>query len=488
MEGKKLREVEADALAVGVAEDGKLQGWAKKADKKAQGRILGAEQSGDLGKQPGQAVILEGFGKAKRILAVRMPKEGAGPKAHAQAWAKGLEFAARNSAARSVAVLLDGEPVCGRGAPEALRALVLEAQATAYRFEGYKSKAGADAALESVEWLAGGEDHEGLSEDFEFALGVARAVDFAKDLANAPANEMTPKMLAKAALEGAEELGLQAAALDRKQIEKLGMKSFLAVAQGSAQEPRLIELAWRGAGEESAPVVLVGKGITFDSGGVSLKPGEGMDEMKFDMCGAAAAIAAVREAARLKMKVNVVAVVPACENMPDGHAVKPGDVVRSMDGQTIEILNTDAEGRLILCDALCYARKFEPAAVVDIATLTGACAVALGQHAAGLFSGDDALADLLDAAGRGALDRAWRMPMWDEYQEQLKSAVADMGNIGGKYGGSITAACFLSRFAKGMRWAHLDIAGVAWKDKKATGRPVPLLMEFLRRAQDGELG
>jgi leucyl aminopeptidase len=265
-------------------------------------------------------------------------------------------------------------------------------------------------------------------------------------------------------------------------LEKLGMGAFLAVAQGSHEPPRFIVARYNGAPKTQAPVVLVGKGITFDTGGISIKPAAEMDEMKFDMGGAASVLGTLRAVVELKPKLNLVVIVPTCENMPDGRAVKPGDVVTSMSGQTIEILNTDAEGRLILCDALTYAERFKPAVVVDVATLTGACVVALGHLNSGLFSPDDALADELLAASRAALDPAWRMPLDDEYADGLKSNFADMGNVGPRAGGAITAAMFLKKFTGKYRWAHLDIAGTAWKSgaaKGATGRPVPLLTHFV---------
>jgi leucyl aminopeptidase len=270
--------------------------------------------------------------------------------------------------------------------------------------------------------------------------------------------------------------------LDRKDCEKLGMGSFLAVAQGSAEPLKFIVVRYNGGAKTAAPVVLVGKGITFDTGGISIKPAGEMDEMKFDMGGAASVLGTLRAVAELKPKINLVGIIPACENMPSGTAIKPGDVVTSMSGQTIEILNTDAEGRLILCDALTYAERFKPAAVVDIATLTGACVIALGGVRSGLFSSDDALAAELLAAGEKSADLAWRMPLDEEYDEALKSNFADMGNVGGRAGGAITAAKFLQRFTAKLRWAHLDIAGTAWKSgaaKGGTGRPVPLLTHYV---------
>jgi leucyl aminopeptidase len=279
------------------------------------------------------------------------------------------------------------------------------------------------------------------------------------------------------------QFGFEVEVFDRKQIEKIGMGSVLAVAQGSEEPPRFIVIRYAGGAKTKAPIVLVGKGITFDTGGISLKPGAEMDEMKFDMGGAASVLGTMRALGELKPKVNVVGLIPACENMPSGRAVKPGDVVTSLSGQTIEILNTDAEGRLILCDALTYAERFKPAAVVDIATLTGACVIALGHHHSGLFASDEKLAAQLLEASRAGLDPAWRMPLDEEYDEGLKSHFADMANIAGRAGGAITAAMFLKRYTAGKYpWAHLDVAGTAWKSgaaKGATGRPVALLTHFV---------
>lgn len=316
------------------------------------------------------------------------------------------------------------------------------------------------------------------------ALAVASGVDLAKTLGNLPGNICTPTYLAEQAQQLAKDFGLQVEVLERAEMEKLGMGSLLSVSRGSRQPPKFIVLQYRKGKASQKPVVLIGKGITFDAGGISIKPAAEMDEMKFDMCGAASVLGTMKAVAQLELAINLVVIVPTCENLPDGDANKPGDVVTSMSGQTIEVLNTDAEGRLILCDAMTYAERFEPDAVVDVATLTGACVIALGHHASGLFSNNDALARDLLNAGEESWDRAWHMPMWEDYQEQLKSNFADMANIGGRAGGSITAACFLSRYAKKYDWAHLDIAGTAWKsgkDKGSTGRPVPLLTHYLMR-------
>ncbi len=317
-----------------------------------------------------------------------------------------------------------------------------------------------------------------------FARGVAlvAGVEFAREWANRPANHATPTLLAGAAKSLGKLPGIQCKVHGPADVAKLGMGSFLAVARGSEEPLRFIELHYNGAPKSQAPVVLVGKGITFDTGGISIKPAAEMDEMKFDMGGAASVLGVFRALAELRPAINVVGLIPACENMPDGRAVKPGDVVTSMSGQTIEVLNTDAEGRLVLCDALTYAARFKPRAMVDVATLTGACVIALGGLRSGLFASDDTLADSLLAAGDAALDPCWRMPLDDEYAEGLKSNFADMGNVAGRAGGSITAAKFLQRFVGDIPWAHLDIAGTAWKGgaaKGATGRPVGLLVHYL---------
>jgi len=313
------------------------------------------------------------------------------------------------------------------------------------------------------------------------AIGKGR--NTSRNLGNLPGNICTPTYLAKQASNYDKSYAkLKTTILNQKEMEKLGMGSLLSVSKGSRTPPKFIVMEYNGGKKADRPYVLVGKGVTFDSGGISIKPGAAMDEMKFDMCGAAGVMGAMVSVNELKLPINVVAIVPSVENMPDGAASKPGDIVTSMSGQTIEILNTDAEGRLILCDALTYSEKFKPKAVIDVATLTGACVIALGAHPAGLLSNEQKLADQILAAGTECGDRAWQMPLWDDYQDQLKSNFADMANIGGREAGTITAACFLSRFTKKLNWAHLDIAGVAWHGgakKGSTGRPVPLLTQYL---------
>ncbi len=385
----------------------------------------------------------------------------------------------KGGGAQHLAVAVVGGVELGAAQAEALVSAVAD---TVYLYRETKPSAPADSRLRSVAVLCSKAESAAVAEGLLRGQAVAEGSTLARECANRPGNLCTPEFLASQARKLGKAHGLKVTVLDRKACEKLGMGAFLAVSQGSEQPPRFIVARYQGAAKSDAPVVLVGKGITFDSGGISLKPGAEMDEMKYDMGGAASVLGTLAAVARMQAKVNLVGIIPACENMPSGRAVKPGDVVTSLSGQTIEILNTDAEGRLILCDALTYAERFKPAAVVDIATLTGACVIALGHHRSGLFSPDDALATELLAAGEQALDPAWRMPLDEEYDEALKTHYADMANVGPRAGGSITAAMFLKRFTAKYRWAHLDIAGTAWKSgpaKGATGRPVGLLTHFL---------
>jgi leucyl aminopeptidase len=351
-----------------------------------------------------------------------------------------------------------------------------------YQVNAIKAKKADANTLQKINIYVEKKEQTSAEQGLKQGLATAHGVALAKDLGNLPPNICTPTYLGEQAKKMAKTYGFKVEVLDKAAIEKLGMGSFLGVAQGSEEPPKFIVIQHLKGKKEQKPVVLVGKGITFDTGGISLKPGAEMDEMKYDMCGAASVLGTFRAIGEMDLAINAVAVIPTCDNMPSGHALKPGDVVTSMSGQTIEVLNTDAEGRLILCDALTYAERFEPSAVIDVATLTGACVIALGHHATGLFSNKDSLAHELLAAGEAAQDRAWHMPLWDDYQAQLDSNFADIANIGGRAGGSITAACFLSRFTKKYDWAHLDIAGTAWKsgkDKGGTGRPVALLTAFL---------
>jgi len=472
-------------LAVGVFESRKLSSAAELLDRAARGALRERLKQGDMDGKSGATRMLFGLAgvPAARVLLVGLGAEsGFGAKEYREAVRAAVGAAADTGAAELV--LAFGElPVNDRDTAWRARHAALVAGEALYRFDAMKSKKSPPRTLKSVVFAVARKPGEaaaarGTAEGAAIAAGVA----LAKDLGNLPGNVCTPTYLAEAAQKLAREWKLGVEVLERREMEKLGMGSLLSVAKGSRQPPKFIELRYRGGPKNAKPVVLVGKGITFDTGGISIKPAAEMDEMKFDMCGAASVLGAFRAIAELAPKLNLVGLVPTTENMPGGAASKPGDIVKSMSGQTVEILNTDAEGRLILCDALTYAERFAPAAVVDIATLTGACVIALGHVASGLFSNRDELAGELVAAGRASWDRVWHMPLWEDYQEQLKSPFADFANIGGRPAGSVTAACFLSRFAGKYPWAHLDIAGTAWtsgKNKGATGRPVPLLTTFL---------
>ena len=352
-----------------------------------------------------------------------------------------------------------------------------------YQFTALKSDKETESKLEKIAITVAESELESARLGLVQGLAIAEGVGLAKALADLPGNVCTPTYMAEQALElGSKYAGLNIKILEESELKELGMGSFLSVSRGSRQPAKLIILEYYGGKKEGSPIVLVGKGLTFDAGGISLKPGLGMDEMKYDMCGGAAVIGTLLAAVQMQLPLNIVGLIPSSENLPDGDASKPGDIVTSMSGKTIEVLNTDAEGRLILCDTLTYAERYKPDVVIDLATLTGACLVALGRVPSGLLGNDDNLCNALIKAGETACDSVWRLPLWEEYQELLKSNFADLANIGGKDAGTITAACFLSEFAKNFRWAHLDIAGTAWRTgqfKGATGRPVPLLSQYL---------
>jgi len=470
---------------VGVYAGRKLSASAEALDRASQGGVREVLRRGDMEGKLGATLLLYRLAgvAAERVLLVGLGAEADLREREYREAARAAVKAAQETGAGSATLCFTEIRAGRRDSAWKARQVALVAAECAYRFESMKSKKSDPRPLARVELLVAARDAQaarGLREGGAIGTGMS----LAKDLGNLPANVCTPAFLADQARKLAREWKLGLDVLERKDMEKLGMGSLLSVAQGSRQPPKLIVLHYDGGAKKAKPVVLVGKGITFDTGGISLKPSPEMDEMKFDMCGAASVLGALSACAEMKLKLNVVGIIPTTENMPGGAASKPGDIVTSLSGQTIEVLNTDAEGRLILCDALTYAERFEPAAVVDIATLTGACVIALGHVASGLFSNKEALARELLAAGEEAHDRAWHLPLWDDYQEQLKSNFADMANIGGRPAGSVTAACFLSRFAKKFDWAHLDIAGTAWKsgkDKGSTGRPVALLAGFLMK-------
>jgi leucyl aminopeptidase len=483
--------IKADCLAVGVFEDLGMTATARRVDRLSGGAVRAAVASGDMKGKRGSVVILRsptGLASARVALVGLGKSSDFGDKAYSEVVTATLRGC--GAGVNALVFAATEWKVTGRNAEWNARALVLAARATAFRSDELKSKASAPGPDDErsrklrITLLADKRDRA-LDAGLRQGEAITNGMELTKRLGNLPANVCTPDFLAAQARKLAREWGLKVQVLDRRQIAALGMGSFLSVTNGSDQPPRFIVLRYQGAGGAgfADPIALVGKGITFDSGGISIKPGAAMDEMKYDMCGAGTVLGTLRAVAELKLKINIIGVIPSCENLLSGSATKPGDIVTSMSGQTIEVLNTDAEGRLILCDALTYVQRYKPAAIIDIATLTGACVVALGNVHSGLFCPDDALAaELLTAAG-AAGDSAWRMPVDDEYQDQLKSNFADMANIGlPGNAGAVTAACFLARFAKGQHWAHLDIAGTAWRGgaaKGATGRPVPLLTEFL---------
>ncbi len=470
-----LAGIDADALLV-VVIGTKLPATL---DGPLSGVLADAIAKGDFALKAGQVLYAHRVpgAKAGRVMFVWAADESA--KALRKSIGVGVALV-KSGGAEHLAVAVAGASVPLDAAAAA--AAVVAVNDAIYVYRATKPSAPAAPRLERISIVCGKGEQPLLAAGLKRGEALAAGIALARECANRPGNHCTPSYLAEQAQKLGKSHGLKVEVLGRKECEKLGMGSFLAVAQGSEQALKFIVARWMGAGNDEPPLVLVGKGITFDTGGISIKPAAEMDEMKFDMGGAASVLGTLRAVAGVKARVNLIGIIPACENMPSGNAVKPGDVVTSLSGQTIEILNTDAEGRLILCDALTYAERFKPAAVVDIATLTGACVVALGHHRSGLFSPDDALAAELLAAGEAALDPAWRMPLDDEYDEALKSNFADMGNVGPRAGGAITAAMFLKRFTAKLRWAHLDVAGTAWRSgaqKGATGRPVALLSHWV---------
>lgn len=476
-------------VIVGVFEHRKLSEAAAAIDEVSQGYLSSLMRRGDMDGKLGSTLLVHNVPGTlcDRVLLVGCGKERALKEREYRQAIRASIKALENTGAVDAGSFLAELPVKRRGLGWRVEQLVELAADESYRFSHPNCKKSEDEARGVARLVVNVPQRNDLGVGeaaLKRALAVVAGVELAKTLGNLPGNICTPTYLADQAQQLATDFDLQLEVLERADMEKLGMGSLLSVARGSRQPPKFIVLQYRKGKASQKPVVLIGKGITFDAGGISIKPSAEMDEMKYDMCGAASVLGAIKAVAQLELPINLVVIVPTCENLPDGDANKPGDVVTSMSGQTIEVLNTDAEGRLILCDAMTYAERFEPDVVVDVATLTGACVIALGHHASGLFSNNDGLARELLDAGEEAWDRVWHLPMWEDYQEQLKSNFADMANIGGRAGGSITAACFLSRYAKKYDWAHLDIAGTAWrsgKDKGATGRPVPLLMHYLVR-------
>ncbi|MHB8252574.1 MAG: leucyl aminopeptidase [Acidiferrobacter sp.] len=473
-----------ECLIVGIHENGVLSEAATAIDKSLNGEIMAIVQRGDIEGKPGQTLpLLRPAAQAQRIVLVGMGVRGeCRPAQFKEAVARASQTAA-DLHVKTFANFLPDIVIKDRTPTWGLEQAVVATEDALYRFDRLKTRTPKSAMPRACTFGISSLPEAAAKEALATGHTMARAISFAKDLANLPGNMCTPSYLAGEAQALGSRVGLTVTVLEKAEMQALGMGALLAVARGTHEPAKFLVLEYRGNGT-AAPIALVGKGVTFDSGGISIKPSANMDEMKFDMCGAATVLATVQAAAELKLPINLVGLVPTTENMPGGSAIKPGDVVTSLSGQTIEILNTDAEGRLILCDALTYAERFKPVAVIDVATLTGACVIALGAQAGGLMSNNEALSLELNAAGQTAADRVWPLPLWEEYQKQLDSNFADMANIGGREAGTITAACFLSRFAENYPWAHLDIAGIAYKggkEKGATGRPISLLIEFLRR-------
>ena len=476
-------------VVVGIFQTRKLSPAAEAIDRASGGHLSEILHYGDMDGKLGATLLLH---KVPNMLCDRVLLVGLGKERefHDKEYRDAIRAAIKaldDGASIDATIYLTELPVKRRDIAWKIEQGAIVAKEATYRFEQLKSKP--DETKRQLRRLT-----LSVSRRAELAVGeaalqqglaIAAGMTLAKNLGNLPGNICTPTYLAQQAQELAAAHQFKLEVLEQADMEALKMGSLLSVARGSRQPPKLIVLQYNGADAKQKPVVLVGKGITFDAGGISLKPPAEMDEMKYDMSGAGAVLGTFKAVAELKLPLNLVGIIPACENLPDGDANKPGDIVTSMSGQTIEVLNTDAEGRLILCDALTYAERFKPEVVVDIATLTGACVIALGHVATGLFANDQKLADEILAAGDDAWDRAWQLPLWEDYQEQLRSNFADMANIGGRPAGSVTAACYLARFTRKLRWAHLDVAGTAWRsgrEKGSTGRPVPLLVRLALRS------
>ena len=478
----------AGCVVLGIHSGQELTPAAKRVDQAGKGALKKA--LGDLAGRTGSTLLLRALPgvAAERVLLVSLGERREYAEAAYRDALRGAGAALRELGTKDAALFLVDAKVGTRPVSWNVQHAVLALRDAFYRFDQLKTqKKSPSPSLERV--VLPISPTAGLQQALAEAQATAEGAALARTLGNLPPNICTPAFLADEAKKLAKRFKLGIEVLERRDMERLGMGALLSVARASHQPPKLIVLRYSGAAKGARPLALVGKGITFDTGGISLKPAAEMDEMKYDMSGAASVLGTVHALAALRAPLNLVGIIPTCENMPGGAASRPGDVVTSMSGQTVEILNTDAEGRLILCDALTYAARYRPAAVVDVATLTGACVIALGHVATGLFANDQALADEIREAADEAWDRVWQMPLWEDYQEQLRSNFADFANIGGRPGGSITAACFLARFTRELRWAHLDIAGTAWKsgrEKGSTGRPVPLLVRFALKHAAGK--
>jgi leucyl aminopeptidase len=480
-----LASQQTDCLAVAIYDQGELSPSAAQLDEDTQGAIQRVLDTGDISGKAGQTLFLHHPAgvTSPRILLVGVGKQGKTTENDFNTATTAMAQALNESGAQTAVCCLAEVQLGQRSNAWKIRQAAINTETTLYRYSQTKSDSKPiEKPLTHLSFAVDDADTAAAGQAIAQGAAIGRGMNLAKDLGNLPGNICTPSYLADQAVKIGQQFdSVTTTILEEAEMEALGMGSLLSVSRGSRQPAKLITMEYKGAGD-AKPVVLVGKGLTFDAGGISLKPAQGMDEMKYDMCGSASVFGTIQAVAELGLPINVVGVVPSSENMPDGDANKPGDIVTSMAGKTIEILNTDAEGRLILCDALTYSERFEPDTVIDIATLTGAIIVALGNVTTGLMANNQDLADALLKAGNDSFDRTWQLPLWDDYQKQLDSNFADIANVGGKEAGSVTAACFLSRFTEKFNWAHLDIAGTAWvsgKAKGATGRPVPLLMQFL---------
>jgi len=477
----------SNCLVVTISQPRKLSTTASVIDKASGGALSAILRKGDMDGRSGQTLLLHDVKgvAADRVLLVGSGKDKDFSEATFTKVVNSMVTALGDSGAKNAHACFFDLTVKGRTPDWFIRQAVLLVNASQYSFDQMKSqKNDRKSKLRTLSLEVASKTQLKKAESaIQQGIAIGAGMDRARDLGNLPGNICTPSYIAKQAkllTKGQKKLTVKV--LEEADMRKLKMGSLLSVSAGSRQPAKLITLEYKGASAKDKPIVLVGKGVTFDTGGISLKPGAAMDEMKFDMCGAASVIGTVSAVVDMNLPINVVGIIPTTENMPDGLATKPGDIVTSMSGQTIEILNTDAEGRLILCDALTYAEKFKPKCVIDIATLTGACIVALGKVPSAVLGNHDPLINDLIKSGQQIEDKLWQLPLWDEYQEQLNSNFADIANIGGRDAGTITAACFLSRFTKDYNWAHLDIAGTAWKSgdqKGATGRPVPLLTQYI---------
>jgi len=480
-----LETLQCDCLIVGVYLDQQLSASASSVNQSTQGLINLILSRGDISGKNGETVLINAIpdSSIERILLVGL---GENKPLSSKNFRKAL-LAAINSLKKTqiksvVCCLADCEVIAGDGQWK-IRQIIEVFNDAVYQFTAFKSKKETDFKVEKISITLSETELGFASAGLAQGKAIAEGINLTKLLSDLPGNICTPTYLAEQALElGTKYPSLNISVLEESDMEKLGMGALLSVSRGSRQPAKLITLDYRGGEKNSKPIVLIGKGLTFDAGGISLKQAPGMDEMKYDMCGGATVLGVLQAVAQMQLPLNIIGLIPSSENMPDGDANKPGDILISMSGKTIEVLNTDAEGRLLLCDTLTYAERFNPDVVIDMATLTGACLVALGRVASGLLGNNDALCNDLIAAGEIANDSLWRLPLWEEYQEQLKSNFADLANVGGKDAGTITAACFLSQFAENFHWAHLDIAGTAWRTgptKGATGRPAPLLSQYL---------